>query len=60
MAALMTTGVIPPPDWLIVKKVAIPAEIAITATFTKQGPDVVNVTSCTLLQPSNFLFAPVS
>ena len=39
MAAVMTTGVILPPDWLIMKKVAIPAEIAIIATFMKQGPE---------------------
>ena len=38
MAAVMTTGVILPPDWLIMKKVAIPAEIAILAIFMKQGP----------------------
>ena len=37
-AADMTTGVILPPDWLITKKVAIPAEIAIIATFMKRGP----------------------
>ena len=36
----MTTGVILPPDWLIMKKVAIPAEIAIIATFMKWGPDI--------------------
>ena len=35
----MTIGVILPPDWLIMKKVAIPAEIAIIATFMKFGPD---------------------
>ena len=35
----MTTGVILPPDWLITKKVAIQAEIAIIATFIKWGPD---------------------
>ena len=42
MAAVMTTGVILPPDWLIMKKVAIPAEIAIIliATFMKQDPDM--------------------
>ena len=40
MAAVMTTGVILPPDWLIMKKVAIPAEIAIIATFMKRGPVV--------------------
>ena len=37
MAAVMTTGVILPPDWLIMKKVAIPAEIAILATLMKWG-----------------------
>ena len=39
MVAVMTTGVILPPDWLIMKKVAIPAEFAIMATFMKQGQD---------------------
>ena len=39
MAAVMTTGISLPPDWLIMKKVAIPAEIAIITTFMKQGPD---------------------
>ena len=39
MAAVMTTGVILLPDWLIMKKVAIPAEIAIIATFMQcSGP----------------------
>ena len=38
MAAVMTTGLILPPDWLIMKKVAIPAEIAIIATFIQRGP----------------------
>ena len=38
MAPVMTTGVILPPDWLIMKKVAIPAEIVIIATFMKRGP----------------------
>ena len=36
----MTTGVILPPDWLIMKKVAIPADIAIKAIFMKWGPDL--------------------
>ena len=40
MTAVMATGVILPPDWLIIKKVAISAEIAIIATFLKRGPDV--------------------
>ena len=35
----MTTGVILLSDWLMTKKVAIPAEIAIIATFLKWGPD---------------------
>ena len=39
MASVLTTGVILPPDWLIMKKVAIPAEIAIVATFMKWDPD---------------------
>ena len=38
MAAVMTTGVVLPADWLIMNKVAIPAEIAIIATFMKRGP----------------------
>ena len=38
MAAGMTTGVLPPSDWLIMKKVAIQAEIVIVATFMKRGP----------------------
>ena len=39
MAAVLTKGVILRPDWLIMKKAAIPAEIAIIATFMKWGPD---------------------
>ena len=35
----MTTGVILPPDWLIMEEVAIPAEIAIIATSMKRGPE---------------------
>ena len=38
MAAVKTTGVVLPPDWLITKKVAIPAENDIIAIFMKQGP----------------------
>ena len=38
MAVVTTTGVILPPDWLIMKKVAIQAEIAIIATVMKLGP----------------------
>ena len=34
-----TAGVILPPNWLIMKKVVIPTEIAIIATFMKWGPD---------------------
>ena len=37
MAAVMTKGVILPPHWLIMKKVAIPSEIAITATFMNRA-----------------------
>ena len=55
MAAVMTTGVILPPDWLILppdwlimKKVAIPAEIAIIATFMKQGHGVATFSINTL------------
>ena len=40
MAAVMTTAV--PPDWLIMKKVAIPAEIAFIAFFVKQGQGLFN------------------
>ena len=40
MAAVMTTWVNLPPEWLVMKKVAIPAEIAIIATFMKRGPGV--------------------
>ena len=40
MAAVMTTELILPPDWLFMKKVAIPAEFAIIATFMKWGPGV--------------------
>ena len=36
MVADMTTEVILPPDWLNMKKVAIPAEIAIIAIFMKR------------------------
>ena len=46
MAAVMTTGVILPPDWLIMKKVATPAEIAIIATFMKHGPEVLLENVC--------------
>ena len=43
MAAAMTTWVILPPDWLIMKTVAIPAEIAIMATFMKRGPGILGI-----------------
>ena len=39
MAAVMTTGVTLPHDWLIMKKVAIQAEMAILATVMKRGPE---------------------
>ena len=45
MAAVITTGVILPPDWLIMKIVAILAEIAIKATFMKRGPELGTVPS---------------
>ena len=53
MAAVMTTGVILPPNWLIMKKAAIPAEIAIIATFMKQDPEVSFIM---LLKIAEFVF----
>ena len=47
----MTTGVILPNDWLIMKKVAIPAEIVIIATFMKWGPGNVQKMRTSLLIP---------